>query len=89
MGDLIMNPKNQKLNELIEELELCNLISEPTSFKGISHICTNIFLTNQTCFMKPITFQTGLSENLIRYFTVAIKALTIKKLKKNQKCNYF
>ena len=62
-----MAPKNPKLNNLIEDHELFNLISEPKvsilllCFKIINSTCTDNFLTNQKpCFMKTDTFETGL-----------------------------
>ena len=53
MGDFNMTPNNPKLSELIDDHELCTLISEPTCFKSINPTCIDNFLTNKrTRFMK-------------------------------------
>ena len=61
MGDFNMTPSNPKLSELIERF---TLISEPTRFKSINSTCIDNFLTNKkTCFMKTLTFETGVSDH--------------------------
>ena len=47
MGDFNMTPNNLKLSELIDDHELCTLISEPTCFKSINTTCIDNFLTNK------------------------------------------
>ena len=64
MGDFNMTSNNPKLSELIDDHELCTLISEPTCFKNINPTCIDNFLTNKrTRFMKTLTFETGLSDH--------------------------
>ena len=64
MGDFNMTPNNPKLSELIADHELCTLISKPTCFKSINPTCIDNFLTNKkTCFMKTLTFETGVSDH--------------------------
>ena len=64
MGDFNMTPNNPKLSELIDDHELCNLISERTCFKSISPTCIDNFVTNKkTRFMKTLTFETGVSDH--------------------------
>ena len=64
MGDFNMTPNNPKLSELIDDHELCTLISEPTCFKSINPTCIDNFLTNKkTRFMKTLTFETGVSDH--------------------------
>ena len=43
MGDFNMTPNNPKLSELIDDHELCTLISEPTCFKSINPTCIDNF----------------------------------------------
>ena len=64
MGDFDMTPNNPKLSDLIDDLELCTLISEPTCFKSINPTCIDNFLTDKkTRFMKTPTFKTGVSDH--------------------------
>ena len=64
MGDLNMTPNNPKLRELIDDHELCALISEPTCFKSINPTCIDNFLTNKkTSFIKTLTFKMGVSDH--------------------------
>ena len=59
-----MAPNNPELRELIDDHELCTLISEPTCFKSINPTCIDNFLTNKkTRFMKTLTFETGVSDH--------------------------
>ena len=46
-GDFNLVPNNPKLNELIEDHGLCNLLLEPTRFKSINPTCIDNFLTNK------------------------------------------
>ena len=102
MGDFNMIQNNPKFSELIDGHELCTLISQPTRFKSVNPTCIDNFLTNKkTCFMKTLTFETGVSDHhkLIctmlrstfakrkpkKKFTIATKTLTIKGLKNNYK----
>ena len=63
MGDFNVTPNNPKLSELIDDLELCTLMSEPTCFKSINPTCIDNFLTNKkTRFTKTLTFETGVSD---------------------------
>ena len=63
MGDFNVTPNNPKLSELIDDLELCTLMSEPTCFKSINPTCIDNFLTNKkTLFTKTLTFETGVSD---------------------------
>ena len=64
MGDFNMVPNNPKLSELIDNHDICTLISEPTCFKSINPTCIDNFLTNKKiCFMKTLTFETGVSDH--------------------------
>ena len=55
-----MTSKNPKLNELLQDHELYNLISEP----NVNPTCIDHFLTNEkTCFMKTNIFETGISDH--------------------------
>ena len=64
MGDFNMVPNNPKLSELIDNHEICTLISEPTCFKSINPTCIDNFLTNKKIrFMKTLTFETGVSDH--------------------------
>ena len=64
MGDFNMTPNNPKLSELIDDHELCTLISEPTCFKSINHTCIDNYLTNKkTPFMKTLTLEMGVSDH--------------------------
>ena len=61
MGNFNISPTNPKLNQLIDNQELRNLISEPKYFKSISSSCADNFLTNKKAhFMKTVTFETGI-----------------------------
>ena len=63
VGDFNVTPNNPKLSELIDDLELCTLMSEPTCFKSINPTCIDNFLTNKkTRFTKTLTFETGVSD---------------------------
>ena len=58
-----MTPNNPKFDGLIGNLDLCNLISEPTFSKSINSTCTDNFLTNITTrFLKTLAFETGISD---------------------------
>ena len=46
VDDFNMTPNNAKLSELINDHELCTLISEPTWFKSINPTCIDNLLTN-------------------------------------------
>ena len=71
MGDFDMTPNNPKLSELIDDHELCTLISEPTCFKSINPTCIDNFLTNKKVhFMKTLTFETGVSDHHKRIGTM-------------------
>ena len=49
---------------MIDDHELCALISEPTCFKSINPTCIDNFLTNKKArFMKTLTFETGVSDH--------------------------
>ena len=64
MGDFNMAPNNPKLSELIDDHELCTLISELTCFKCINPTCIDNFLINiKTRFMKTLAFETGVSDH--------------------------
>ena len=64
IGDLNMTPNNPKLSELIDDHELCALISEPTCFKSINPTCIDNFLTNKkTSFIKTLTFEMGVFDH--------------------------
>ena len=47
MDDFNMTPKNPKLSDLIDNHELCTLISESTCFKSINRTCIDNFVTNK------------------------------------------
>ena len=47
-----MTPNNPELRELIDDHELCTLISEPTCFKSINPTCIDNFLTNKETFRE-------------------------------------
>ena len=54
--DFNMTPNNPKLDGLIGNHNLCNLISEPTFSESIDSICTDNFLINiETRFMRTLT----------------------------------
>ena len=64
MGDFNMTPNNPKLSELIDDHQLCTLISGPAYFKSINPSCIDNFLTNKkTDLMKTLTFETGESDH--------------------------
>ena len=64
VSDFNMTPNNSKLSELIDDHELCNLISEPICFKSINPTCIDNFLTNKkTRFIKTLTCETGVSDH--------------------------
>ena len=64
MDDFNMKPNNPKLNELIDDHELCTLISETTCFKSINLTCIDKFLTNKKArFIKTLTFETGVFDH--------------------------
>ena len=64
MDDFNMRPNNPKLSELIDNDELCTLISESACFKSINPTCTDNFVTNKkTRFMKTLTFEAGVSDH--------------------------
>lgn len=53
-----MTANNPRLNELIKDRELCNLISEPIN------PCIDINLPNlKTRLMKTLTFETGIPDH--------------------------
>ena len=80
IGDFNMTPNNPKLGELIDDHELCTLISEPICFKNINPTCIDNFVTNKkTRFMKTQTFETGVSDHHKLIGTM------LKGLKKNYK----
>ena len=59
-----MIQNNPKLSELIADLGLYTLISEPTCFKSINPTCIDNFLTNKkTRFMKTLTYETAVSDH--------------------------
>ena len=63
-GNFKMKLNNPKLKELIADNQLCTLLSEPTCFKSINPTCIDNFLTNKkTCFMKTVTFETGVTDH--------------------------
>ena len=62
MGHFNMTTSNRKLSELIDDHKLCTLVPEPTGFKSINHI-DNILIKKETCFIKILTFGTGLSDH--------------------------
>ena len=47
MDDFNMTPNNPKLSDLIDNHELCTLISESTCFKSINRTCIGNFVTNK------------------------------------------
>ena len=64
MGNFNMTPNSPNLSELIDDHELCTLISESTFFKSINPTCIDNFLTNKkTRFMQTLTFETGISDH--------------------------
>ena len=64
MGDFIMTPNNLKLSKLIDDHELCTLISESSGFKSINPTSIDNFLANKkTCFMKTLAFEAGVSDH--------------------------
>ena len=89
MGDFNVTPNNLKLSELIDDHELFTLISEPTCFKSISPTCIDNFLTNKkTCFMKTLTFGTGVSDHHKRIGTMLRSTFAKGKPKKIFYCCY-
>ena len=71
MGDFNMTPNNPKFSELIDDHELCTLISETMCFKSINLTCIDNFLTNKkTRFMKTLTFEIGVSDHHKRIGTM-------------------
>ena len=59
-----MTPNNPKLSELIDDHELCTLISKPKCFKSINSTCFDNFVTiKKTCFKKTLTFETSVSDH--------------------------
>ena len=84
MGDFNMTPNNLKLSELINDHQLCTLISEPTCFKSINPTCVDNFLTNKTTrFMKTLTFETGVSDHHKLIGTMLRSTFVKRKPKKN------
>ena len=103
MGDFSMTPNNPKLSELIDDHELCTLIATGfKSINPIC--IDNFLNNKKTCFMETLTFETGafdphkLTGTMLRstfakekpkkMFTISIKTLTIKGLRRNYKSSY-
>ena len=62
MGDFNMTPENHHLKDFTNSNDFENLIKEPTCFKSISPITTDLFLTNRKgCFLKSSTNKPGIS----------------------------
>ena len=62
MGNFNMTPNHLKLNELIEDHKLHNLILEPTCFKSINVAYVDNLSSKKTRFMRTLTLEAGVSE---------------------------
>ena len=63
-GDLNLDPNDDKLDTLREELGLTNLITEPTCFKSPTNpsCVDHIWVSHKSRYVSSRTFETGLSD---------------------------
>ena len=89
MGDFNMTLDNPNFNELIEDHQPSDLISEPTCFESINPTCIDNFLTSKkTCFMNTLTFETDVSNHHKHIGTMLRSTFVKDKSKKISYCRY-
>ena len=86
LGDFNLSTENPKLKNFMCSFDLESFIDSPTCYKSINPTCINLILTNKkNHFMKPPTFEKGLSDHHKLIITIVRK--TISKGNSRKKCS--